>query len=152
MERRDLLKLLAIAPFGSSLHQGTLATRDGLWTPDWDRALIQAAVEQQDSAFDPAESMLRRELGDAYNYHSALRSRVVHPTQPSLSYALALFERGGEPDLARGRAIVERVLALQETDPESKWYGSGATTSKSPRRRWRPPTGTGRTSTAALLL
>ncbi|MEK7405811.1 MAG: hypothetical protein AAB225_11940 [Acidobacteriota bacterium] len=90
------------------------------WSPEWDRALILAAVEQQDPSFDPRESMLMRRVGGEYHYHTGVRREVVHPTRDSLAYALLLLEAGRAE---RALKIIERMAALQETDPGSKWYG-----------------------------
>lgn len=93
------------------------------WTAEWDRALIEAALPQQDALFDPSESMLTRKVGPDYNYHSQIRNQVAHPTVPSFQYALLLLEAGGTERVARAARIIERVLSLQDVDPSSKWYG-----------------------------
>ena len=93
------------------------------WSPDWDRALIDAALAQQDESFDAKEAMLTRRVGPEYNYHSLIRNQVAHPTVPSLHYALLLLEAGGKARLARAQQVIDRVLSLQDTDPSSKWYG-----------------------------
>jgi hypothetical protein len=93
------------------------------WMPEWDRALIQAAVAQQDSMYDPQEQMVQRRVGPDYNYHSQIRSRVAHPTRESLVYALNLLESGSEERVKRAAMVLERLLAIQDVDPASKWYG-----------------------------
>ncbi len=93
------------------------------WSPEWDRAIIDSALRAQDRAYDPAERMLARDLGGAYNYHSALRNSKAHPTRDSLAYALNLLEAGGAEQRARASAIIDRVIAIQETDPSSRFYG-----------------------------
>ncbi|MBI4874522.1 MAG: hypothetical protein HY822_07810 [Acidobacteria bacterium] len=93
------------------------------WSREWDQALIQAAVARQDAAFDPAETMLRRSVGAEYRYHTNLRSRQAHPTRDTLEYAFLLLEAGGDQRRERSLAVIERILAIQETDPQSKWYG-----------------------------
>ena len=50
-------------------------------------------------------------------------ARTAHPTRDSLDYALLLLEAGGEERAARALKIIERVIALQEKDSDSKWYG-----------------------------
>ncbi|MBM3746538.1 MAG: hypothetical protein FJW34_12145 [Acidobacteria bacterium] len=93
------------------------------WTPEWDVALIRAAVERLDQAFDPGERMLARSVGPGYQYHTSVRGRTVHPTRDSLEYAVLLLEAGGEQRRRRAGDILARVTALQETDPGGKWYG-----------------------------
>lgn len=73
------------------------------------------------AAFDPRESLLARKVGAEYRYHTNLRSTVAHPTRDSLDYALLLLEADAKSE--RARAILDRILKLQEADPESKWYG-----------------------------
>lgn len=67
--------------------------------------------------------MIGRRVSGTYNYHSALRNTIVHPTRDSLDYALLLLEAGGADRAARASRIIERVIGLQETDPAGKFYG-----------------------------
>ena len=93
------------------------------WTPEWDRALIDMEVRERASQFDAKELMLVRRVGGAYQYHTEMRSRDVHPTRDSLDYALLLLEAGGEAHHKRAEQVIDRVISLQDTDPDSKWYG-----------------------------
>ena len=111
--------MLSLSPFVPVIR----AAAAGSWTDAWDNALILAAVERQDSTFDPQEWMLKRHAGPEYRYHTNMRSRDVHPTRDSLDYALMLLEAGGDERLRRAEKIIERLLALQDTNPESRWYG-----------------------------
>lgn len=112
LTRRQALELAAVPP--------AAAPR---WSSQWDRALIEAAVQAYDASFDPQEAMLVRQIGGAYNYHSALGNTRGHPTRESLEYALLLLEAGAPARIGRATRIIERVIALQETDPASKFYG-----------------------------
>ncbi len=107
--------LLALAKPGRAAASG--------WSPEWDRELVLAAVARADRAFDPKEGMLTRSLGAEYHYHTNLRSTTAHPTRDSLEYGLMLLEARGEERRARALLIIERILAIQETGPDSKWYG-----------------------------
>jgi hypothetical protein len=93
------------------------------WTAEWDRALLKNAVDEQDREFDQAESMLARPVGAEYHYHTNIRSTRAHPTRDSLDYSLNLLETGDPERRKRALAVLERLLALQDTDPGSKWYG-----------------------------
>ncbi len=93
------------------------------WTAGWDRAVIAAAVARHSRAFDPAESLLARDIGGEYHYHTNLRNTRAHPTRDSLEYALMLLETGGEQNAARALKVLERIVALQVTGPDSRWYG-----------------------------
>jgi hypothetical protein len=99
------------------------AAESSAWSPAWDQALVSAAVAAQDAAYDPAEHLLTRTIGAEYHYHTNLRSRAAHPTRDSLDYALLLLEAGGEARTRRAHDIITRMVALQETDPATKWYG-----------------------------
>lgn len=93
------------------------------WTQEWDQAVVGAALAAMDLNFDPGEAMLARRVGGDYNYHSALRNTVVHPTRESLEYALLLLHAGGPEREERARKVIDRVISLQETDPKSRFYG-----------------------------
>ncbi len=96
---------------------------DSGWPASWDRLLLQKALTARDQRFDPSQSMLRVLLGPEYRYHTRLRECQAHPTRESLEYALLLLEDGTRERTERALRIVDRVLPLQVTDPESKWYG-----------------------------
>lgn len=95
----------------------------GGWTPAWDQACLQAVLAIADRHYDAAEQMLGSRRGPEYNYQSNLRNMVVHSTRDSFEYALMLLEAGGAEHAARASQIIERTLALQDTDPASKWFG-----------------------------
>lgn len=99
------------------------AAAGGGWPKQWDAILLRKAVALDDARFDEKEQMVARLLSAGYQYHTLLRDGRAHPTRESLDYALGLLETrepGREP---RARAVIGRVLALQNTDPASKWYG-----------------------------
>jgi hypothetical protein len=114
--RRSHLALLGAVPLG-------LKGAGAPWSPEWDRILIHKAVESANRHFDEKELMIRRHVGSAYNYHSSLRNIDGHPTRESLAYALLLLEEGSDANRERAARVAERVIALQEVDSASKWYG-----------------------------
>lgn len=93
------------------------------WPQTWDRKLLDRALHLEDPRYDQAERMLSRVLGPGYRYHTKLHNSRVHPTRESLEYALYLLEAGGRERIGRAMATIDRVLSLQDRDPESKWYG-----------------------------
>jgi hypothetical protein len=93
------------------------------WTKEWDNALIQAAARHLDAAYNPAEKMISRKLGPEYRYHSNLRSTIAHPTRDSLEYALILLSTRAGDRFERAVQVLDRVLPLQDTSTDSKWYG-----------------------------
>ena len=90
------------------------------------------------SRYDPAEQMIRRPFSSP-GYHTTLKGGDVHPTRDSLEYAVALLDTG-EPDLLkRAEAILRRVIALQDQNPESKTYGIWSWFLEEPLDKMSPP-------------
>ena len=76
-----------------------------------------------DDYFD-AEAGLVRVPFESPGYHSRVPSGTpVHPTNPSLCYALDLVCREDAASDERACAIIRKVLPLQDTNPISKTYG-----------------------------
>lgn len=115
-----LSKEMLINRRGFSTALALSAAPSNSWTSEWDRAALTAALSAADASFDPAERMLVSNLTGDYRYHTALRSRRVHPTREALEYALLLLEARRDE---RAFAVIDRVIAEQDTDPASKWYG-----------------------------
>src|SRR5882724_604655 len=93
------------------------------WNKEWDRAVISTAVKKLDSAYDEKESLLRTRRGPDYNYHTSVRNTFPHQTRESFEYALLLLEEGSEERRQRALRVLDKDLALQNTDPASKYYG-----------------------------
>ncbi len=74
-------------------------------------------------AFDPACNLVLRPAATPGYHTSLLPGTPSHPIRESIKYAHALFA-GGEPwEHERARAILTKILELQEQDPTSKWFG-----------------------------
>lgn len=99
------------------------ATAEAGWPASFDAILIRKAVAVEDGRFDPKERMVARILDAGYRYHTLLRNGRAHPTRESLEYALGLLELNRTEREARAFEVLERVVALQNIDPSSKWYG-----------------------------
>jgi len=93
------------------------------WPAAWDRLLLEQSLQATDLKFDPAVHMISAILGPEYRYHTKLRQVRAHPTRDSLEYALYLLEDGSKLRVERAHRILDTVLPMQVTDPESKWYG-----------------------------
>lgn len=93
------------------------------WPEEWDRLLIRKAVSVNDQLYDDKVGLVTKLLGPTYQYHTRLRDMRAHPTRESLEYALWLLETGEEHRKTRAQRVIERVLTLQDVNPESKWYG-----------------------------
>ncbi|WP_166355627.1 hypothetical protein [Phytoactinopolyspora limicola] len=87
-----------------------------------DHALINSVCAAGEGTFDPAWSLLR---GPAtYNpIHTRIVSGHAHRYLPSLAYALALYEQNTTDGRSRASAIVDRVVAGQDSGPASPTYG-----------------------------
>ena len=109
---------------GASLFAARQSIADAdRWTPEWDRAVLMSAVKRADASYDPKEALQFHQIGPEYHYHTNLRNTRAHITRDSLDYAMNLLETG-EPDRKqRAEKILDRMLDLQDTDPNSKWYG-----------------------------
>lgn len=102
------------------------------------RERLLRALKSQDSSYDPAEHMLRRPFSSP-GYHTTLHGGFVHPTRESLTYAVALLDSGDEEYRQRAEAILRRVVALQDTDPNSKTFGIWSWFMEEPLSKMSPP-------------
>ena len=88
-----------------------------------DEPALQKLLEHYDEQFDSGASMLRQEFSSP-GYHTRFETGdLVHTTRESLNYALALLKRGEPEDVARAEAILNTVVALQDSDSESETFG-----------------------------
>ncbi|MBC8290010.1 MAG: hypothetical protein H8E37_06810 [Planctomycetes bacterium] len=88
-----------------------------------DEPALLKLLDHYDEQFDPGESMLRQEFSSP-GYHTRFETGdLVHTTRESLIYALALLKRGEPEDVARAEAILEKIVALQDSDSESTTFG-----------------------------
>ena len=102
------------------------------------RAELARALAANESSYDPAERMVRRPFHSP-GYHTTLSEGIVHPTRDSLAYALALLDSGDPAHHERAVAILDRTLALQDTDPESHTYGIWSWFLEEPLEQMSPP-------------
>jgi hypothetical protein len=127
--RRSVLKSLASGvTTASALARGELlgfmaSAGHESWNETWDVAVLQGTLLVMDKSFDPEAGLISGHVGSEYSYQSNLRSQTVHPTRTSMEYALYLLESKDKQRIATAEKIVERLEALQEKDPSSKWFG-----------------------------
>lgn len=89
---------------------------------DQERAVLDSVLTELESQYDPEENMLVSEFSSP-GYHTTLTGGMVHRTRQSLTYAASCLD-SGDPDLVqRGIDIIERVIQLQDQDPQSETYG-----------------------------
>ncbi len=102
------------------------------------RQAFLRALERQDAQYDPAEQMIRGEFSSP-GYHTTLKGGTVHRTRESLEYAVALLDSDRSERLPRAEAILRRVIALQDQDPNSNTYGIWPWFLEEPLDRMSPP-------------
>lgn len=89
------------------------------------KELLLEKVMSQEKDYDPLVNMLLRPLHTP-GYHTTLTSDaypLVHPTHPSLLYAVGLLNTDDPEYVARACDIIQRVLTLQDRDSERDTYG-----------------------------
>jgi len=104
-----------------SILSGSCLAAD-LFSSEVQRQAFVRALAREDAKYDPAQQMLQAEFSSP-GYHSTLAGGTVHRTRESLEYAVALLDSGAPERLERAEAILRRVIALQDQDPNSKTYG-----------------------------
>ena len=102
------------------------------------RAAFLRALERVDRNYDEAEQMLRAEFSSP-GYHTTLKGGTVHRTRNSLEYAVALLDSGEPEREERAEAILRRVIALQDQDPDSRTYGIWSWFLEEPLDQMSPP-------------
>jgi len=93
-----------------------------LFSSEGRRQAFLRALARLDAQYDPAQRMLAGEFSSP-GYHTTLTGGTVHRTRDSLKYAVALLDSGQADRLERAEAILTRVIALQDQDPNSATYG-----------------------------
>lgn len=99
---------------------------------------LRRALEPLNRQYDPAEQLLKRPFSSP-GYHTTLKGGMVHPTRDSLAYAVALLDTGDEPLRERAEGILRKMIALQDTDPNSKTYGIWSWFYEEPLPKMSPP-------------
>ncbi|MBN2449035.1 MAG: hypothetical protein JXR77_01520 [Lentisphaeria bacterium] len=94
---------------------------------------------QEEGTFDP-EAGLQASTWHGPGYHSRVPPGTrVHGTRPNLDYAVLLLRSPHARHHERAARIVEKVLALQETDPGKATYGIWPWLFEEPLERMAPP-------------
>jgi len=86
------------------------------------RQSFMQALAEQDERYNPEAQMLRAPFSSP-GYHTTLQDGTVHRTRESLKYAVALLDAGDAARLERAQQIIERVIGLQDQNPNSRTYG-----------------------------
>ncbi len=101
------------------------------------QAFLQA-LQKEDANYDPSQQMLRTPYSSP-GYHTTLTGGYVHSTRGSLDYAVALLDSGDPERFKRAEAVLRRVIALQDQDPNSPTYGIWSWFLEEPLERMSPP-------------
>ncbi|MBB6050110.1 hypothetical protein [Armatimonas rosea] len=99
---------------------------------------IERAIAGLHKQYDPTERMLKVPFSSP-GYHTTLKGGMVHPNKQSLEYALALLDTEKPEWIERGKAILERVVGLQDTNPASKTFGIWSWFLEEPLSQMSPP-------------
>jgi len=102
------------------------------------RIRLKQALAPLDARYDSTVHMLREPFHSP-GYHTTLKGGEVHSTRSSLTYAVALLDTGEEPLRQRAEDILAAVIALQDSDPESRTYGIWPWFLEEPLAKMSPP-------------
>ncbi len=102
------------------------------------RRELLAALAPLDAQYNPLERMLREPFHSP-GYHTTLKGGFTHPTRSALSYAVALLDAGEPWRRERACHILDRVIALQDQDPQSRTYGIWSWFMEEPLDKMSPP-------------
>lgn len=80
------------------------------------------ALEVWNERYDP-EIFMIKECFHSPGYHTTLKGGYVHPTRSSLTYAVALLDSDIEEYRIRAINVLNKVISLQDKDPDSPTYG-----------------------------
>lgn len=88
-----------------------------------------------------ADIGLMAEKTGGIGYHTRYGKGVwVHPTRSNMDYALRLLEAShNAATRERAEGVIGKVIALQDTDPKSRWYGVWSWYVEEPLDRMSPP-------------
>lgn len=85
--------------------------------------LLEQSLASHDKRFDPEVGFLSGKGGGPGYHTKTTKDQTVHGTQGSANYAQLLLMRGKPEDVSRASDILSRLVDLQVTDPQSKFYG-----------------------------
>ncbi|MBD3267189.1 hypothetical protein GF373_11010, partial [bacterium] len=127
--------LAAVNTFAVPRHE---ADGNGIELNQFQRRSLQEYLARMEDRYDPAENMVTRTLRGSF-YHTQLSSGTVHPTRDSLKYAVALLDSGDKEHLQRAKAILSRVIGLQDQNPQNRTYGIWSWYMEEPLEQMAPP-------------
>jgi hypothetical protein len=129
------------------------AATESLWNPlssnsaskptfqlsDAQHRSLLAALESSDKNYDPAEKMISGTVSKI-GYHTALKPGTkIHHTRSSFTYATACLDSGDSKRLERAQEIIDRVIDLQDQNPNNRTYGIWSWYYEEPLDKMSPP-------------
>lgn len=96
------------------------------------------ALDQMHEYYDSNEKMIKR-LYYTAGYHTKLSGGYVHPVKDSLEYAVALLDSGIAQHKDRAVEIINKIISLQDQNPDSKTYGIWSYYLEEPLDKMSPP-------------
>ncbi len=123
-------RLFVLALLGAAFSTANLHAKDEPKTPPANWAIspetqktLEAMFDREDSKYDPQERMLAGyRTASTTLGHSAITGKV-HDVRGSLFYGTALLSSVKPERQQRGLQIIERILEIQDTDPNSRSFG-----------------------------
>lgn len=99
---------------------------------------LDQALADMEGRYDPVERMVKTPFHSP-GYHTTLTGGIVRRTRESLTYAAACLDAGTPALRQRGFDIIDRVIELQDTDPDSRTYGIWSWFLEEPLDQMAPP-------------
>lgn len=134
-----MMSRLQMALMGWIVVMGTVSCVGADFFPTSERREgFLKALAKQDESYDAGARMLAGPFSSP-GYHTTLTSGTVHRTRDSLVYAVALLDSEDPNRLERAEQILDRVIDLQDQDPDSKTYGIWSWFLEEPLSQMSPP-------------
>jgi hypothetical protein len=102
-------------------ERGTLRISPLELSPE-EREAVRLAVENANQTYNPEVQMYKSEFSSP-GYHTTLKEGEVHRTRGSIRRAVALLDTYDETLRERAIRVIDKVISLQETDPENDYFG-----------------------------
>ena len=87
-----------------------------------EREAVRIAVENANQTYNPEVKMYKSDFSSP-GYHTTLKEGEVHRTRGSIRRAVALLDTYDDALRERAIRVIDKVISLQETDPESDYFG-----------------------------
>lgn len=117
-----LLMLVVTACAGRKEYNDGYIKYGPLEISQTDKEILLEKIRECDPKYDPEGCMLTQVL-NGWNYHTDAQSGTYHDTRASLFYAVDLFDSQEPQYEQRAIDIVDKVISVQDTDPNSPSCG-----------------------------